>query len=80
LPIATVGNRQILGELAFLDGSPHLAYAAASQASIRLVIQRTAFNDLVQREPHLGMMVLRNIASELSNRLRRTNLAAAVKK
>ncbi|PYL01021.1 MAG: hypothetical protein DME19_03185 [Verrucomicrobia bacterium] len=80
LPIATVGNGQIFGELAFLDGSPRVAYAVASQASILLVIQRTAFNDLVQREPHLGMMVLRNIASELSNRLRRTNLAAAVKK
>jgi CRP/FNR family transcriptional regulator len=75
LPIATVNSGQIFGELAFLDGSPRAAYAVASQASILLVIQRPAFLDLVQREPRLGMVVLRNIALELSSRLRRTNTA-----
>jgi len=80
LPIATVGNGQIFGELAFLDGSPRVANAIANQASILLVIQRSAFNDLVQREPHLGMMVMRNIALELSGRLRRTNVVAAAVK
>ena len=79
-PIANVGNGQIFGELAFLDNSPRVAYAVANQASILLVIQRTAFSELVQREPHLGMMVMRNIASELSMRLRRTNVAAAAVK
>ncbi len=77
LPIATVGNGQIFGELAFLDGSPRVASAIAHQASILLVIQRPAFHDLIQREPHLGMMVMRNIALELSSRLRRTNVAVA---
>lgn len=81
LPIATVGSGQILGELAFLDGSPRVATAIANQAAILLAIKRDAFNDLVQREPRLGMVVLRNIAVELSNRLRRTNImAAAVKR
>ena len=75
LPIASVSSGQIFGELAFLDGSPRAACAIASQASILLVIQRPAFLDLVQREPHLGMAVLRNIALELSSRLRRTNTA-----
>jgi len=79
-PIATVGHGRIFGELAFLDNSPRVAYAIASQASILLVIQRTAFNDLVQREPYFGMMVMRNIGLELSHRLRRTNAAAAVKR
>jgi hypothetical protein len=74
-PIISVSSGQIFGELAFLDGSPRAAFAVASQASILLVIQRTAFLDLVQHEPHLGMVVLRNIALELSNRLRRTNTA-----
>jgi CRP-like cAMP-binding protein len=72
-PIATIGNGQIFGELAFLDGAARVAMAVASQPSILLIIQRTAFNDLAQREPHLGMVVMRNIATELSNRLRRTN-------
>lgn len=74
-PIATIGNGQIFGELAFLDGAARGAIAVASQPSILLIIQRSAFYDLAQREPHLGMVVMRNIAMELSNRLRRTNLA-----
>jgi CRP-like cAMP-binding protein len=45
--------------------------AVANQASIVLVIQRSAFNELVQREPHLGMVVMKNIALELTNRLRK---------
>ena len=80
LPIATISNGQIFGELAFLDGAPRVAHAVANQASILLVIQRAAFSDLVQREPHLGSIVMRNIAIELSNRLRRTNIAAAAAK
>jgi hypothetical protein len=79
-PIASVANGQILGELAFLDGIPRVAVAVANQASILLVIQRSAFNQLVQREPHLGMVVMRNIALELSNRLRRSNVALSVTK
>jgi len=74
-PIAQFGSGQIFGELAFLDNSPRTATAVAMQPSILLVIQRGAFNALTQREPHLGMVVMRNIALELSNRLRKTNLA-----
>ncbi len=74
-PVAQFGNGQIFGELAFLDGTPRAAMAIASQPSILLVIQRSAFNALVQREPHLGMVVMKNIALELSNRLRKANQA-----
>jgi hypothetical protein len=73
--IASVTSGQIFGELAFLDGAARGAYAIASQASILLVIQRSAFSDLVQREPHLGMVVMRNVAMDLSNKLRRANTA-----
>ncbi len=71
-PIATLSTGEIFGELAFLDGAPRVANAIANQATILLVIQRSTFNDLIQREPHLGMVVMRNIALELSARLRRT--------
>jgi hypothetical protein len=79
-PIATLSSGQLFGELTFLDNSPRAAYAVANQASILLVIQRSQFDDLVQREPDLGMVVMRNIALELSLRLRRTNAAAAAVK
>ena len=74
-PLATVGNGQIFGEQAFLDGAPRGAHAVAGQASILLVIQRSAFHNLVHHEPHLGMVVMRNIAMELSTRLRKANVS-----
>ena len=76
-PVAQFGNGQIFGELAFLDGTARAALAVASQPSILLVIQRSAFHSLVEREPHLGMVVMRNIALELSSRLRKANQAMA---
>jgi hypothetical protein len=79
-PIAVIGNGQIFGELAFLDGAARGAMATASQPSILLVVQRSAFYDLVQREPHLGMVVMRNIALILSERLRKTNQAMSTRK
>jgi CRP-like cAMP-binding protein len=72
-PIAQLGDGKIFGELAFLDGSPRVAYAVANQASILLVMQRAGFADLVRREPGLGMMVMRNLAQDLAVKLRGVN-------
>ena len=42
---------------------------------------RTSFNELVHREPHLGMVIMRNTAVELSNKLRRADaLLSSVRK
>jgi hypothetical protein len=71
--IATITSGQIFGELAFLDGSARTASAVATQATILLVVSRLAFGEIVQREPHLGMVVMRNIALDLSSKLRRAD-------
>jgi len=68
--IATITTGKIFGELAFLDGAVRNAHAIAATPSIVFVIQRLAFNELVQREPRLGMIVMRNIALDLSSKLR----------
>jgi CRP/FNR family transcriptional regulator, cyclic AMP receptor protein len=72
-PIAQLSDGKIFGELAFLDGSPRNAFAAAAQPSILLVVQRSAFSDLARREPNLGMVVMRNIALDLAAKLRNVN-------
>lgn len=76
-PIASIASGKVFGELAFLDGAPRNAFAVASQASILLVVHRSALNELIQREPHLGMVVMRNMAMDLSNKLRAANTALA---
>lgn len=70
--VASIEPGQIFGEQAFLDGSPRTATAAVNIPTILLVIQRSAFHELAQREPHLGLVVMRNIAVELSTKLRKT--------
>ncbi len=70
-PLASVSGGQVFGEQAFLDGSPRTASAVAIQPSILLVVQRQVFHDLTQHEPHLGMVIMRNLAAELSGKLRR---------
>jgi len=72
-PVAVIQPGQIFGEQAFLDGSPRTATAAVNIPTILLVVQRSAFHELAQREPHLGLVVMQNIAAELSAKLRRTN-------
>ncbi|KAF0181215.1 MAG: protein phosphatase/cyclic nucleotide-binding domain-containing protein [Limisphaerales bacterium] len=79
-PIATLGQGQVFGELSFLDGGKRGALAIAKQASILLVMQRPQFFEMTQREPNLGLAVMRNIALELTVRLRRTNAALSAKK
>jgi hypothetical protein len=76
-PVASVISGQLFGEQAFLDGAPRTATAMATEPTILIVVQRLAFAELIQTEPHLGVIVLRNIAQELSRRLRQADLALA---
>jgi hypothetical protein len=78
--IAMLGPGQVFGEQAFLDGSPRAATASVTQPAILLVIQRSAFYELIQREPHIGVVVMSNMAIELSAKLRKTNAALMAKK
>jgi len=79
-PVASLTDGQIFGEQSSLDGSARVALAQADKPSILLVVQRSNFNDLVQREPHLGMVVMQNIAKDLSKKLKRANTALSAAK
>lgn len=76
-PIASVTNGHLFGEMALLDGSARTVRAISRQPTIMLVIERSAFVALTQREPHLGLVVVRNLAEEISAKLRRSNSAHA---
>ena len=74
-PIASFENGQVFGELAFLDGGPRGAKAIAAQPTILLILKRNEFYELTQREPNLGLAVMKNMALEVGNRLRQMNEA-----
>jgi hypothetical protein len=77
-PVASMLTGHIFGEQAFLESTTRIASAVAVQPTILLVIQRTAFHRLIQLEPHLGMTVMRNVAVELSHKLKQANAAILV--
>jgi len=74
-PLGTFEAGQILGELAFLDGDARGATARATRPTIVLVLKRDEFEELTETRPNIGRVVYKNIARELTARLRRMNAA-----
>src|SRR2546428_20274 len=61
------------GEMALLESSPRGATVTAITDIELLEITHKDFDQLCQENPLLGYRVLRNMASQLSGRLRRSN-------
>jgi CRP-like cAMP-binding protein len=74
-PIVELGPGQSFGEMALLDRGPRSATIRCTQDGTRLyVIPRRALLNLCEEEPRIGYGVMRNIASDLSFKLRHRNL------
>lgn len=74
-PIGTFEKGSIFGELAFLDGESRGAKAIAQGPTILLILKREDFEGLAESRPNIGRVVYKNIACELTGRLRRMNVA-----
>lgn len=74
-PLGNFSAGHIFGELAFLDGGPRGAKAIATSPTILLIVQRSEFETLAETKPNIGRIVYKNIARELTERLRRMNHA-----
>ena len=62
-------------EMALVDQGPRSATVRAiSDSTIVLTIDRQAFMDLCEANHHLGYIVMRNMAADLSFKLRHRNL------
>jgi CRP/FNR family cyclic AMP-dependent transcriptional regulator len=73
--VVSLGSGQIVGELALLDQGPRSASVrATSDPTVLQVIHRKDFEDLCQLDTHIGYIVMRNLAVDLSFKLRHRNL------
>jgi len=73
--VVHLGEGQIFGEMALVDHGPRSAtIQAASDATNLLVIHRDDFERLCEENLHFGFTVMRNIAADLSFKLRHQNL------
>ncbi len=73
-PVSRLQGGSIFGEMAFLDGQPRAATAVAAEPTILLSLPRDGFQTICEKRPHLGMVVMNNIALDLSAKLRQVNV------
>lgn len=73
ISITKIGAGQILGELALIDEEPRSASAVCSLPSEALVVNGFELRALFEKEHHIGYVVMRNIATIICARIRKTN-------
>ena len=73
--IATLRAGESFGEVALVDQGLRSASARCAQDDTRvMVVPQKAFNDLCQSDFEMGYIVMRNIAGDLSFKLRQTDI------
>jgi len=75
-PILNLGKGQIFGEMALVDrGLRSATVRATADDTMLYVVIRDAFNRLCDDDSRIGYIVMRNIAADLSFKLRSYNLS-----
>jgi CRP-like cAMP-binding protein len=70
-----LGDGQIFGEVALLDGGPRSATViAADDPTVLYSIRRDRFEELCKTDTALGYQIMRNLALDLAFKLRHQNL------
>ena len=75
--LATFGPGQFVGEMGFIDGKTRSATAWADTAVHALLLDSVAIAALVERQPGAALKITRNIARELSHRVRSSSAMLA---
>jgi CRP/FNR family cyclic AMP-dependent transcriptional regulator len=75
-PLLALGKGQVFGEMGLVDrGSRSATVRCAADNTQLLVIKRDDFLQLCEEDTRIGYVVMRNIAKDLSFKLRVRNLA-----
>jgi CRP/FNR family cyclic AMP-dependent transcriptional regulator len=74
-PVVQLGRGQVFGEMALVDqGVRSATIRCVQDGTILFVVTREAFWGLCETDYHIGYVVMRNIACDLSFKLRHRNL------
>ena len=68
--LATFGPGQFVGEMGFIDGKTRSATAWADSPVQALLLDNEAISALLEQQPLAALKITRNIARELSQRVR----------
>jgi len=72
IKIGTIGQGEIFGEMSIIEDKPRVADLVTDVASKLVVIDRFELENLMNKNSHLGKMVMKNMAQGLSRKLRRS--------
>ena len=72
--LATANAGMIFGEVALVDGSPRSARARTMEETDALEILSDDIWNVMESNPRIGYVIMRNLATVLSARLRNTNI------
>jgi CRP-like cAMP-binding protein len=72
--VVNLGTGQVVGEMALVDGGPRSATVRCVADTLVYVIERDAFERLCDAHHHIGLVVYRNLAADLSFKLRHEHL------
>jgi MFS superfamily sulfate permease-like transporter len=75
--LATFGPGQFVGEMSLIDGNVRSATASADSAVSAVLLDNQAIAALVRDHPNAALQITRNIARELSQRVRSTSAVLA---
>jgi CRP-like cAMP-binding protein len=74
-PIVRLGRGQMFGEMSLIDrGVRSATVRCAEDGTVLYVITRQALWNLCNKDLHIGFILMRNIAADLSFKLRHRNL------
>jgi CRP-like cAMP-binding protein len=78
-PLVNLGTGQIFGEMSLVDrGARSATVTATSEGTLLQVIPHEALLNLCEQNNHIGYVVMRNLAAEMSLRLRYHNIARSM--
>lgn len=71
--LAHLKERDIFGEMSFLDKSPHTASIAAVEDTEVLALDKARFEELAEYSPKLAYLITRNLLLVIESIIRRMN-------
>jgi CRP-like cAMP-binding protein len=71
--IGKISQGEIFGEMSIIEDLPRVADLVTDVDSKLVVINRYELENLMNKNPHLGKIVMQNIAQGLSRKLRRSS-------
>ena len=71
--VVVLSPPEVFGELALLEDSQRSATAKVAEEATLLMLKKSAFQALCERDPGLGFKVLRNIMQVFAERIRQSN-------